>query len=107
MSDVLQFQLRPEQEKPLEQLGAAFESLAASYIAEHKGEGQKAGLAQDLMRMAFQKCISCRAEDRVVNIAAIEFCPDEECPLHKFNSKIAAGVMIITGDKQVLHDDRH
>lgn len=87
-------------EKSLENLCAAFEALAAAYVAEHKSEDAKAALAHDLMRTAFKKCILCRAEGRVVNIAAIEFCPDHDCPLHDLNSKMAAGVMIITGDKE-------
>ena len=86
----------------------AFEAVAAAYVAEHETEAKKAQLAEALLRDSFMKCIYCKGEDKVVNLAAIELCQDEECPLQKFNTKIAAGVAIVLGHKtDSLWGDTH
>jgi hypothetical protein len=80
-------------------LGEAFEAVAAQIVGTHKGEAGKAELARHLMRYGFEKCLTCQAEKRTVNVAAIELCPDEDCPLHFYFPRVASVVMVATGDK--------
>jgi hypothetical protein len=97
--DILQFTPQTDRGQPLEILGEAFEALAAGIVAEHKGEAAKAELARQLLRVGFEKCITCQAEGRQVNIALIELCPHDDCPLHYFFPRFAGAVMVATGEK--------
>ena len=96
--DILQF-IPWNDEKALMDLCAAFGSLAAAYVKEYEGEDKKAALAEELLHLIFRKCLSCMAENKVVNVADIECCQDD-CPLRKLGSDFAAGVMIITSGKE-------
>ena len=88
--------------KALEVLGHAVDSLVAAYVAVHETEAERSQLAESLLRESFKKCISCKAEGKVINLAAIELCQDTDCPLQKTNSMMAAAVAVLLGAKTSL-----
>jgi len=103
--DILQFPPRADRERSHQGLAEAFDTVVdqAVGVFSAKGEAGLVELAKHFMTLCFEMCFHCQSEAPTAesNIARIERCSNEDCPLHPTFPKVAAAMMeIATGDKK-------